>query len=151
MKKIIFLITIFFTSFSLHALESGKWTFQVEETYCYIASAPISEEGNYTKRGDVYVLVYRINKSADKIVQITSGYNYDENKAVVVKIDNTSFDFYANGDNAWTNDKDKEVIFAMQKGLKMVVKGYSSRGTLTTDTYTLNGFTAALKKLSKDC
>ena len=39
----------------------------------------------------------------------------------------------------------------MQKGIKMVITGYSSRGTLTTDTYTLKGFTAALNKLSKDC
>ena len=53
-------------------------------------------------------------------------------------------------ETAWTN-KDKEVIFAMKKGIKLIMKGYSSRGTLIIDTYTLNGFTAAYNKLTKDC
>ena len=33
----------------------------------------------------------------------------------------------------------------------MVVEGYSFKGTLTTDTYTLKGFSVAYNKLSKDC
>ena len=96
-------------------------------------------------------MVYRINKSPDKIVQITAGYNYDANKPVIVKIDQTSFEFFGNEDSAWTKDNDKKVIFAMQKGLKMIVQGYSSRGTFTTDTYTLKGFTSSFNQLSKDC
>ena len=39
----------------------------------------------------------------------------------------------------------------MKKGITLIVEGYSSRGTLTVDTYTLKGFTAAFNKLSKDC
>ena len=53
-------------------------------------------------------------------------------------------------ETAWTN-KDKEVIYAMKKGITLTVKGYSSRGTLTIDTYALKGFTAAYNKLTKDC
>ena len=123
----------------------------MEDNYCYIGSAPIKKEGDYTKRGDTYVLVYRINKNPDKIVQVTAGYNYDENKPVSLKIDQTIFDFFGKDDTAWTKDKDKEVTFAMQKGLTMIIQGYSSRGTLTTDTYTLKGFTKAFKQLSKNC
>jgi hypothetical protein len=33
----------------------------------------------------------------------------------------------------------------------MIVKGTSSRGTLTTDTYSLSGFTAAFNAISKAC
>ena len=140
-----------FLSCNLNAVEKGKWTFFLEDNYCYIASAPTKEEGDYTKRGDTYVLVYRINKSPDKIVQVTAGYNYDESKSVIVKIDQTTFDFFGKDDTAWTKDKDNEVTFAMKKGTTMIIHGYSSRGTLTTDTYTLKGFTAAFNKLSKDC
>ena len=39
----------------------------------------------------------------------------------------------------------------MKKGVDLSVTGISKRGTKTTDTYTLNGFTAAYNKLSKDC
>ena len=153
MKKIIILpiIISLFLSYQLGAVENGKWIFVVEENYCYIGSAPTKEEGNYTKRGPTYVLVYRINKSSEKIVQITAGYNYDESKPVIVKIDQTSFDFFGKDDSAWTKDQDKEVIFAMKKGITLIVEGYSSRGTLTVDTYTLKGFTAGFNKLSKDC
>ena len=153
MKKKFFITFIFCLFFytSLYSIEVGKWSFFIEDSYCYIVSAPTKEEGNYSRRGDVYVLVYRINKSPDQVVQITSGYNYDEKKSVNVLIDKTSFEFFSKEDSAWTKNKDKEVIYAMQKGIKMVITGYSSRGTLTTDTYTLKGFTAALNKLSKDC
>ena len=143
-------INLFLNSY-LGAIEIGKWNFVVDDNYCYIASAPIKKEGNYTKRGDTYILVYRINKSPDKIVQVTAGYNYDESKPVTLKIDQTTFVFFGKDDNAWTKDKDKEVIFAMKKGINLIIQGYSSRGTLTTDVYTLKGFTAAFNKLSKDC
>ncbi len=153
MRKFIFLIFIIstFLSCNMHAIEKGEWTFFLEDNYCYIGSIPIKEEGNYTQRGDTYTIVYRINKSPEKIVQITAGYNYDENKPVVVKIDQKSFKFFSKEDSAWTKDEDKKVILSMRKGIKMIVEGYSFKGTLTTDTYTLKGFTAAFNQLSKDC
>ena len=134
-----------------HAVEKGKWSFVVDDNYCYIGSSPNKEEGKYKERGPTYVIVYRINRGLEKIVQVTAGYNYDENKPVIVKIDQTSFEFFGKEDSAWTKDRDKEVIYAMQKGIEMIVQGHSSRGTLTTDTYTLQGFTTAFNKLSKDC
>ena len=153
MRKFIFLIFIIslFLSYNLHAIEKGKWTFFLENNYCYIGSIPIKEEGDYTQRGDTYTIVYRINKSPEKIVQITAGYNYDENKPVIVKIDQKLFKFFSKEDSAWTKDEDKKVILSMQRGIKMIVEGYSFKGTLTTDTYTLKGFTSAFNKLSKDC
>ena len=51
---------------------------------------------------------------------------------------------------SWT-EEDNKVIFAMKKGLKLTITGQSSRGTITNDTYTLNGFTASYNKLIEDC
>ena len=39
----------------------------------------------------------------------------------------------------------------MKKGNRMVVKGTSSRGTLTTDTFSLKGFTKAYGAIGKAC
>ena len=39
----------------------------------------------------------------------------------------------------------------MAKGRQLIVTGYSSRGTKTTDTYSLAGFTAAYKAIGKAC
>ena len=38
----------------------------------------------------------------------------------------------------------------MKKGLKMIVTD-NLQGTITNDTYTLNGFTASYNKLVEDC
>ena len=150
--KLFFFISFLFLFNNLLAdIEKGNWNFVKENDYCYIGSLPINSdipEGK--KRGDVYILVYRINNNPETIIQINSGYPYKNGESVNVKIDEKNYEFYADEDSAWTNN-DKEVVFAMKKGVKLTVSGISSRGTKTVDTYTLNGFTDAYNKLTKDC
>ena len=139
------------TNLALADIEKGKWNFVKDTDYCYIGSAPIETDLPKDKqRGVTYILVYRINKSKEAIVQITAGYPYKKDQKVGVTIDNAQFDFYSDDDAAWSNDDDK-IIFAMKKGIKLTVKGESSLGTKTTDTYTLKGFTAGYNQLFNDC
>ena len=157
MKTILLIITtIFFVIISSNSfsLEKGKWTFVKDDDWCYIGTLPLKSDLPETKkRGDNYILVYKIIGSEDNIVQVEAGYKYNLEKDIVVKIDNTSFSFYSTEDSsetAWTDD-DRKVIFAMKKGLELILSGVSSRGTITNDNYTLKGFTAAINKLNKDC
>ena len=147
-----FLLISFLTTSGLLAdLVKSKWNFVKDKDYCYIGSLPTFldiPEGK--KRGESYILVYRINKNPEAIVQINSGYPYKKKEPVNVKIDKKVYEFYSENDSAWTND-DQEIIYAMKMGVDLIVTGISNRGTKTTDTYTLNGFTAAYNKLSKDC
>ncbi len=155
-KNLIKLISIFIILISnnLFALEKGSWKFTKDSDWCYIGSLPISSDLPETKkRGNNYILVYKIIGSDENIVQVEAGYQYNLEKNIIVKIDNTSFNFYStkdSSDTAWTDDDDK-VIYAMKKGLKLILTGESSRGTSTNDTYTLKGFTLALNQLNKDC
>ena len=147
----IFILILTFATSSYANVEMGKWNFIKEVDYCFIGSAPVETDLPENKqRGNTYILVYRINKSKDAIVQIAAGYPYKKDQNVDVTIDNAQFDFYSDDDTAWSND-DNKVIFAMKKGIKLTVKGESSRGTKTTDIYTLKGFTAAYNKLFNDC
>lgn len=157
MKKILLITiaTILLTlSKSSFSLEKGKWTLVKDDDWCYIGSLPLKTDLPSTKkRGDNYILVYKIIGSEDNIVQVEAGYSYNLKKEVTVKIDNTAFNFYSTEDSsetAWTND-DGKVIFAMKKGLELILSGVSARGTVTNDTYTLKGFTAAINQLNKDC
>ena len=157
MNKTLFaLIIILFSSVSssLFALERGSWTLSKNDDLCYIGSLPIKSDLPETKkRGENYILVYKIIGSNENIVQVEAGYQYNLDEDIVVNIDNTSFKFYSTEDSsetAWTNN-DEKVIFAMKKGLKLVLSGQSRRGTITNDTYTLKGFTSAINKLNKDC
>jgi hypothetical protein len=153
--QLFFFISFLFTANILLAdIEKGKWNYVKENDYCFIGSLPISSDIPVgKKRGKTYVLVYRINRNPDAIVQIEAGYPYDQNKIVEVKIDKTLYKFSSEEETpetAWT-DKDKEVIYAMKKGIELTIFGISSRGTKTIDTYTLNGFTSAYNKLINDC
>jgi hypothetical protein len=147
----IFILILTFATSSYANVEMGKWNFIKEVDYCFIGSAPVETDLPESKqRGITYILVYRINKSKDAIVQIAAGYPYKKDQNVDVTIDNVQFDFYSDDDTAWSND-DNKVIFAMKKGIKLTVNGESSRGTKTTDIYTLKGFTAAYNQLFNDC
>jgi len=54
---------------------------------------------------------------------------------------------------AWSSDEkfDDILIKAMRRGTTMIVKGVSSKGTSTKDTYSLRGFTASHEVISKTC
>ena len=157
MKKVasIFLVVcIVFIAKQSISLEKGKWSFVKDNDWCYIGSSPIKSDLPETKkRGENYILVYKIIGSEENIIQIEAGYKYNLDKKINVKIDNANYDFYSTEDSsetAWTND-DKKVIYAMKKGLELTLTGESARGTTTNDVYTLKGFTNAVNQLNQDC
>ena len=157
MKKVasIFLVVcIVFIAKQSMSLEKGKWSFVKDNDWCYIGSSPIKSDLPETKkRGENYILVYKIIGSEENIIQIEAGYKYNLDKKINVKIDNANYDFYSTEDSsetAWTND-DKKVIYAMKKGLELTLTGESARGTITNDVYTLTGFTNAVNQLNQDC
>ena len=139
---------------SLNALEVGKWSFEKADEYCYIGSlATETDLSSDKKRGDFYVLVYKNIGNPETVVQIEAGYSYKVPSDIIISIDKGEYKFYTTEDlptAAWT-EEDSKVVFAMKKGLELKVTGESSRGTVTIDTYTLNGFTAAYNKLIEDC
>ncbi len=122
---------------------------------CYMASTPKKDEGSYTKRGDIYVIVtHRPKDKSFDVVNFVAGYTFKPNSKIVVKIGKESFDsFFTEDDKAWTiNDaSDKALVKAMFRGERMIVEGTSNRGTKTKDTYSLKGFARAYKAINAKC
>ena len=122
---------------------------------CYMASAPKKDEGKYSKRGDIYVVVtHRPAEKSFDVVNINAGYTYKTDAPVTIKIGAKTFDhLFTSGDKAWaTSEKtDKEIVEAMKRGSRMIVHGVSSRGTATKDTYSLSGFSSAYRAISNKC
>jgi len=121
---------------------------------CYMASQPSKEEGNYSVRGEVYAIVsHRPAEGASNVVSFMAGYPYKEKSEVTVTVDgNKSFTLFTHEENAWAYDEDdSRIVNAMRAGTRMVVRGTSQRGTLTTDTYSLMGFTNAHAAISEAC
>ena len=114
MKKIAFTLFGGFYNFYYKTISFNrkrKWSFVKDEDWCYIGSSSIKSDLPETKkRGDNYILVYKIIGSEENIIQIEAGYKYNLDKKINVKIDNTNFDFYSTEDSsetAWTNDDKK--------------------------------------------
>lgn len=122
---------------------------------CYMASTPKKDEGKYTKRGDIYVVItHRPKEKSYGVVNFVAGYDYKPGAPVTVKIGKKTIDkLFTDGDKAWaiSDDVDKDLVETMKKGERMIVTGSSSRGTETKDTYSLSGFTAAYKAISAKC
>jgi len=137
---------------------SGKWsafTYQEDaKPVCYMESKPIKSEGNYKSRGEVMVQVtHRPAEKAMDVVSIVAGYGYQPDSDASVQVGSRRFAFFTVGERAWARDNatDKTVVAAMVKGASMTVRGTSSRGTPTIDTYSLQGFSAAHKAITDAC
>jgi len=120
---------------------------------CYASSEPVQAEGDYTKRGKVYALVtHRPAKKSLGVVTIMAGYAYKEDGDVTAAIGGRTFTLFASGEAAWADDAtDPKLVAAMKGGREMVVRGVSSRGTKTTDTYSLAGFGRAYAAIGAAC
>lgn len=136
----------------------SDWSaFRYEENgnrVCFMASEPTKAVGNYTQRGKIHAMVtHRPGEQRTDEVSIQAGYPYKENAPVEVEVGTLKVRLFTEGESAWTVDKetDKKLVQAMIKGSTMVVQGTSSRGTDTTDTYSLSGFTRAYQAISQAC
>ena len=137
-----------FKDWSAHLLNENK------SKTCYLHAAPKSSTGKYKIRGDVYMLVtHRTSPKTRNEVSVTAGYTYKKGSAPTLTIDGKKFTLFTQGDTAWADEKnpDDKVVAAMRAGKKMVVGGTSSRGTVTTDSYSLSGFSAAHNAINKAC
>lgn len=161
------LITAFVLAFAaspVHASEPkllgtfGDWSaYTFDENgnkVCYMASQPKKEQGNYSRRGDIFALItHRPAEGTKNVFSYITGYTYKAQSDVTVQVNGQKFTLFTQKDMAWTPDdsSDTKLATAIKKGSKMVVKGTSSRGTLTTDTFSLKGSTSAHDAISKAC
>jgi hypothetical protein len=121
---------------------------------CYIYSTPEKSAGDYTQRGPTYFQVtHRPGDKSFNVVSVTAGYAYKKDSNVEAEVDGTKYSLFTDGDTAWSRDAkgDSALVTAMKNGNQMIVRGSSARGTLTTDTYSLHGFTAAHAAIDKAC
>ncbi|MCB9973475.1 MAG: hypothetical protein H6863_03635 [Rhodospirillales bacterium] len=136
----------------------GNWTayyfMENGEKVCYMASEPDKHEGKYTSRGDIAAMItHWPAKDSKDVFSYVAGYDYKKGSDVTVSVGGETFTLFTQGEMAWAADEstDKRLMQAIKKGSTMVVKGTSARGTLTTDTYSLKGSSAAYDAISKTC
>jgi hypothetical protein len=125
---------------------------------CYALSKPRATRPAGAKRGAIYLMVSDWpSRKVKAEPQIVYGYQGREKGAAALEVGSDKFPFFIRNDgkeaSSWLeqlNDNSR-LIDAMHNGVSAVAKGTSSRGTKTTDTYSLAGFNDALAKIHAAC
>jgi hypothetical protein len=121
---------------------------------CYMVASPQKEEGKYKVRGEVRAFItHRPADNARDVFSYETGYTYKTGSSVQVAIGDQAFTLFTHENMAWAKDPDADEALAraIVKGARMVVRGTSARGTLTTDTFSLKGTGDAYKAISGAC
>lgn len=81
------------------------------------------------------------------------GYGFKPNAEASVEVGGANYSLYTQSDGGWIKNAAEEprLINALRRGSDATVKGISSRGTTTTDVYSLKGVTKALERVAEEC
>lgn len=106
------------------------------------------------RRGEILLMTfYRPAAGVSGQITFTGGYPFASGSTVNLAIDNTQFELFTEGDWAWpaSAEDDARIIAAMKRGSSAVLTARSGRGTVTRDTFSLLGYTAATEEAARRC
>jgi hypothetical protein len=132
----------------------GAYQTPGKQKTCYALAQPKTREPDKLKRDAAYVFIsYRPAENVKNEISIIMGFAMKDGGDAQAMIGDAEFGLIAKGANAWIKNPAEESHFidAMKKGSKLVVKAASSKGKLSTDTYSLAGLSQALDKVRKEC
>jgi invasion protein IalB len=123
---------------------------------CFALGKPKSSVTNPAgrKRDPAYIFIS--NRPAENVkneVSVIIGYPFKSSADASAEIGPTKFAMYTQNDGAWIKNVAEEarMIEAMRKGAELTVKGTSSRGTTSTDQFSLKGLSQALDRADQEC
>ncbi len=143
------------TDWSVYVTDSPK--------ECFIISKPTSSTARRdgaavdVRRGDIRFYISIIpGENVISEPSFLAGYPLKQDVPVQFRVRDTTMQLYPNADidreYAWPRpEDDAALITAMRGGAEAIVVGVSTRGTETTDTFSLIGFTAAMEKALELC
>lgn len=139
-----------FDNWHVRAVGEGK------ERVCWVVSEPTKWRASKknVRRGEIYLAVsFRPGDGVEQEVNFHAGYPLKERSRVAVQVGGRNLEMPTYRENAWGADpqEDVKLVRAFEKGRLAVVQGVSTRGTRTTDTFSLIGFTAALRRAKEAC
>jgi len=125
---------------------------------CYALSQPKSVDPKKAARDPIYFLISDWpGRKAKAEPEVVPGYAYKDGSVVDVRVGADKFQMFTKNDGdsggAWVQNPADEtrLIDSMKRGSQIIVTGTSERGTLTKDTYSLAGISAALDKIHASC
>ena len=126
---------------------------------CFALSKPTSSVDNPPNRRTSANTVYMFistrpsEKVRDEVSMLVTGYQLKPNTDASLAVGPTQFAMYTQNDGAWVKNAADEtkLVDTLRKGTEVVIKAQSSRGTQTTDTFSLKGAAQALDRVAQEC
>jgi Invasion associated locus B (IalB) protein len=123
---------------------------------CFALAKPSSSKTNPPNRPRDPAYAFVSTRPAEKVnneVSVMIGYALKPGSESSVEVGGAAFAMYSQGDGLWIKNaaEEERMVEAMRKSADLVVKGMSSKGTETTDTFSLKGLAQALDKIAQDC
>lgn len=123
---------------------------------CFAMSQPTSSETNPPNRPRDPIYLFVSTRPADNVreeVSVIMGYPLKSGSDAAASVDGTRFVLQTRADNAWVKNAGEEgrLVDSMRHGSEVVITGVSTRGTQTTDHYSLKGITQALERVAREC
>jgi invasion protein IalB len=106
------------------------------------------------KRDPAYIFIStRPSENVRNEISAIVGYPFKQSSDATAEIGSTKFAMYTQNDGAWIKNVAEEarLIDAMRKGADLTIKGTSSRGTQSSDTYSLKGLAQAMDRVAQEC
>jgi len=106
------------------------------------------------QRGEILLMTfYRPAAGVTGQVTFTGGYPFASGSTVNLDIGGTQFELFTEGEWAWpaSAEDDARIITALKGGSSAILTARSSRGTVTKDTFSLLGDTAATDEAVRRC
>jgi hypothetical protein len=122
---------------------------------CFVFARPASAKTDPPNRPRDQPYFFISTRPSEKVrdeISTMVGYPLKPDSANAV-VGGSTFAMYAQNDGAWIKNaaEESKAVEALRKSGELVVKGVSSRGTETTDTYNLRGLSQALDRASQEC
>lgn len=123
---------------------------------CFALAKPSSSKTNPPNRPRDPAYAFVSTRPAEKVnneISVMIGYALKPGSESSVEVGGAAFAMYSQGDGLWIKNaaEEERMVEAMRKSADLVVKGISSKGTETTDTFSLKGLAQALDRISQDC
>ena len=127
---------------------------------CWAVSAPTetvnTKDGRVVavRRGDILLMTFfRPGAGVQGQITFTGGYPFAGGSTVNMNIGGSEFELFTEGEWAWpaSTADDAKILAAMNRGAEAVLSARSSRGTITKDSFSLSGYTAAVEEAEKRC
>jgi hypothetical protein len=142
-----------------HLVQKIKdWTVFVYEgtegRVCFAAAAPSDMQPKTVKRtGVIFYITTWQKDGVHNEVSVKQGYSMKANATATVALGGQSFVLTAEDDKIFVKEaaSERQLLAALAGGGEMIVKATSSKGTATTDHYSLDGITEAVQKIQEIC